>query len=162
MKTNKNDYLDAEAIAEAMQRLTMRFVPVNNDTQPDLQASHCVRDLWVARTTAVMNQIRGFLLDRGIVICKGPSYLAAQLQLIFPDGDSFSGRLLQLTLELKHEWSELERKMEEASAKLGRLAREDDDGYHRLMEVRGFGPVVSTALIAGIGDGSASEKFDGI
>ena len=66
VKTNKNDYLDAEAIAEAVQRPTMRFVPIKTDAQLDLQALHRVRDRWVARRTAVMNQIRGFLLERGI------------------------------------------------------------------------------------------------
>ena len=71
VKTNKNDYLDAEAIAEAVQRPTMRFVPVKNDAQLDLQALHRVRDRWVARRTAVMNQIRGLLLERGIAIRKG-------------------------------------------------------------------------------------------
>jgi len=65
VKTNKNDYLDAEAIAEAVQRPTMRFVPIKTDEQLDLQALHRVRDRWVARRTAVMNQIRGFLLERG-------------------------------------------------------------------------------------------------
>ncbi len=70
VKTNKNDYLDGEAIAEAVQRPTMRFVPIKNDEQLDLQALHRVRDRWVARRTAVMNQIRGFLLERGIAIRK--------------------------------------------------------------------------------------------
>jgi transposase len=88
VKTNKNDYLDAEAIAEAVQRPTMRFVPIKNDEQLDLQALHRVRDRWVARRTAVMNQIRGFLLERGIAIRKGPSYLVTQLQVIFTEGDS--------------------------------------------------------------------------
>ena len=92
-----------------MQRPTMRFVPIKNDAQLDLQALHRVRDRWVARRTAVMNQMRGFLLDRGRAIRKGPSYLAAQLQIIFANGDSsFSGRLLHLMLELKHEWEELD------------------------------------------------------
>ena len=104
VKTNKNDYLDAEAIAEAVQRPTMRFVPIKNDEQLDLQALHRVRDRWVARRTAVMNQIRGFLLERGIAIRKGPSYLVTQLQVIFTEVDSsFSGRLLHLIRELKHE-----------------------------------------------------------
>src|SRR5271168_3863655 len=99
VKTNKNDHLDAEAIAEAVQRPTMRFVPIKSDEQLDLQALHRVRDRWVARRTAVMNQIRGFLLDRGIAVRKGPSYLAAQLQIIFSDGScSFSGRTQGLLL----------------------------------------------------------------
>jgi transposase len=67
-KSNKNDYLDAEAIAEAVQRPTMRFVPIKTDDQLDLQALHRVRDRWVARRTAVMNQMRGFLLERGITV----------------------------------------------------------------------------------------------
>jgi transposase len=54
-KSNKNDYLDAEAIAEAVQRPTMRFVPIKTDEQLDPQALHRVRDRWVARRTAVMN-----------------------------------------------------------------------------------------------------------
>ena len=158
VKTNKNDYLDAEAIAEAVQRPTMRFVPVKNDEQLDLQALHRVRDRRVARRTAVMNQVRGFLLDRGIAIRKGPSYLASQLQVIFSDGDSsFSGCLLHLIRELKHEWDELERKIEEASAELARIAKQDD-GCHRLMEVPGFGPIVSTALVAAIGNGISFRK----
>jgi transposase len=70
VKTNKNDYLDAEAIAEAVQRPTMRFVPIKDDEQLDLQALHRVRDRWVARRTVVMNQIRGFLLERGILFEK--------------------------------------------------------------------------------------------
>ena len=79
-KSNKDDYLDAEAIAEAVQRPTMRFVPIETDDQLDLQALHRVRDRWVARRTAVMNQIRGFLMERGIAIRKGPSHLTTQLQ----------------------------------------------------------------------------------
>jgi len=158
VKTNKNDYLDAEAIAEAVQRPTMRFVPIKTDEQLDLQALHRVRDRWVARRTAVMNQIRGFLLERGITMRKGPSHLTTALQIIFRDGDSsFSGRLLHLIIELKHEWDELERKVAEATAELARIAKQDD-GCHRLMEVPGFGPIVSTALVAAIGNGISFRK----
>jgi transposase len=105
-----------------------------------------------------MNRIRGFLLDRGIAIRKGPSYLVTQLQVIFTEGDSsFSGRLLHLIRELKHEWDELERKIGETSAELSRIAKMDD-GCHRLMEVPGFGPIVSTALVAAIGNGISFRK----
>jgi transposase len=108
-KSNKNDYLDAEAIAEAVQRPTMRFVPIKTDDQLDLQALHRVRDRWVARRTAVMNQIRGFLMERGITIRKGPSHLTTQLQGVMEDANSLlSGRLRLLILELKHEWDELD------------------------------------------------------
>ena len=66
LRTNKNDYVDAEAIAEAVGRPTMRFVPINSDDQLDLQSLHRVRERWVTRRTAVINQIRGLLLERGI------------------------------------------------------------------------------------------------
>jgi transposase len=158
VKTNKNDYLDAEAIAEAVQRPTMRFVPIKTDEQLDLQALHRVRDRWVARRTAVMNQMRGFLLERGITMRKGPSHLAAQLQIIFGGGNcSFSRRTQGLLLELKHEWDELERRIEEASAELQRIAKQDD-ACSRLMEIPGIGPLVSTALVASVGNAITFRK----
>ena len=158
VKTNKNDFLDAEAIAEAVQRPTMRFVPIKTDEQLDLQALHRVRDRWVARRTAVMNQMRGFLLERGITMRKGPSHLAAQLQIIFGQGNGFfSGRTQGLLLELKHEWDELERRIEEASAELQRIAKQDD-ACSRLMEIPGIGPLVSTALVASVGNAITFRK----
>jgi transposase len=94
-----------------------------------------------------MNQIRGLLLERGIAIRKGSSCLLTQLQIIFTEADSsFSGRLLHLIRELTQEWDELERKIEEASTELARIAKQDD-GCHRLMEVPGFGSIVSAALV---------------
>jgi transposase len=68
VKTNKNDYIDAEAIAEAVGRPRMRFVPIKTDDQLDLQSLHRIRERWVVRRTAVINQIRGLLLERGITI----------------------------------------------------------------------------------------------
>ena len=60
VKTNKNDYIDAEACAEAVTRPTMRFVPIKTDDQLDLQSLHRVRERWVVRRTAVINQMRGY------------------------------------------------------------------------------------------------------
>jgi len=136
----------------------MRFVPIKTDEQLDLQALHRVRDRWVARRTAVMNQMRGFLLERGVTMRRGPSHLAAQLQIIFSeDSNLFSGRLRGLLLELKHEWDELEKRIEETSAELQRVARQDD-ACHRLIEIPGFGPLVSTALVASVGNAITFRK----
>ena len=79
LKSNKNDFLDAEAIAEAVARQNMRFVPIKTDEQLDLQALHRVRDRLVTRRTAVINQIRGFLLERGITFGRGPAQLRNQM-----------------------------------------------------------------------------------
>ena len=72
VKSNKNDFLDAEAIAEAVDRHNMRFVPIKTDDQLDLQALHRVRDRLMIRRTSVINQIRAFLLERGMVFAKSP------------------------------------------------------------------------------------------
>jgi transposase len=72
LKANKNDFLDAEAIAEAVARQNMRFVPIKTDEQLDLQALHRVCDRLVQRRTAVINQIRGFLIERSITFSKRP------------------------------------------------------------------------------------------
>src|SRR3981081_865894 len=75
VKSNKNDFLDAEAIAEAVERRTMRFVPIKTDDQLDLQAIHRVRDRLIARRTSVINQLRAFLLERGMTFAKTPAKL---------------------------------------------------------------------------------------
>src|SRR6266542_6239419 len=82
VKTNKSDYIDAEAIAEAVGRPTMRFVPIKSDDQLDLQSLHRIRERWVMRRTAAVNQIRGLLLERGITIRKGRLYIEASLPAI--------------------------------------------------------------------------------
>jgi transposase len=68
VKSHKNDYVDAEAIAEAVQRPSMHFVPLKSEAQLNQQALHRVRDRLVRRRTAVINQIRAFLLERGVTV----------------------------------------------------------------------------------------------
>jgi transposase len=105
-----------------------------------------------------MNQIRGFLMERGITVRKGPSYLTTQLQVILEDaGLPLSHRLRSLILELKHEWDELDVRIEAVNAELQQVAKQDD-ACHRLMEIPGFGPLVSTALVAAIGNGITFRK----
>src|ERR1700722_15279859 len=87
VQTNKSDYLDAEAIAEAVQRPRMRFVPIESEEQLDLQALHRVRERWVMRRTAVVNQIRSLLLERSLTLPKGRRYLDQQLPRIMEDAE---------------------------------------------------------------------------
>jgi transposase len=67
-KGQKNDFRDAEAIAEAVQRPTMKFVATNTGDQFDLQALHRVRERLASQRTGMINQIRAFLLQRGIAL----------------------------------------------------------------------------------------------
>jgi transposase len=95
VKSNKNDFVDAEAIAEAVERKNMRFVPIKTDDQLDLQAIHRVRDRLISRRTAVINQLRAFLLERGLVFAKTPAKLRAALPDILENAD------LDLTAQIR-------------------------------------------------------------
>jgi transposase len=81
-KGDKNDYRDAEAIAEAVQRPTMKFVATKTVDQLDLQALHRVRERLVSHRTGIINQIRAFLLERGIAVRQGLRFLQAELPSI--------------------------------------------------------------------------------
>lgn len=158
LKSNKNDYLDAEAIAEAAQRPTMRFVPVKSVEQLDLQALHRVRERLVAKRTAVINQLRSFLLERGIVFRAGRRHLASQMPALFADERSpLSARMQVILRNLWHEWQQLEHDIGEITAEIETIAKTDPD-CRRLLAVPGVGPIVATALVAAVGNGNAFQR----
>lgn len=158
VKTNKSDYIDAEAIAEAVQRPTMRFVPIKTEEQLDLQAVHRVRERWVMRRTAVVNQIRGLLLERGLTLPKGRCHLHDALPKILADAssrlsDSFRVLLVQLKLEL----DQLVARIEEMDTVIQHTAKENE-ACQRLTSIPGIGPVTATALVASIGNGAGFRR----
>jgi transposase len=158
VKTNKNDYVDAEAIAEAVNRPTMRFVPIKSDDQLDLQSLHRVRERWVMRRTAVINQIRGLLLERGITVRKGRRYIEAALPGILEDADAkLSGTLRLLLAQLKCELDQTALRLEEAEALIEQTVQKNE-ACQRLVKIPGIGPVTATAVIAAIGNGAAFRK----
>ena len=161
VKTNKNDYIDAEAIAEAVGRARMRFVPIKTDDQLDLQSLHRVRERWVSGRTAVINQIRGLLLERGITIRKGRHHIEESLPGILEDADNkLSGALRVLLTQLRLEMQYLQRQIEECDKLILRIADELDD-CRRILAVPGIGPMTATATVAAIGNGSAFKKGRG-
>jgi transposase len=89
VRGHKNDFRDAHAVAEAVQRPTTRFVPAKTDEQLDLQALHRVRSRLVSERTAVINQIRAFLLERGIIVRQGLRFLRQALPTSWPSGPTF-------------------------------------------------------------------------
>src|SRR3979411_530800 len=88
VKSNKNDFIDAEAIAEAVDRENMRFVPIKTDDQLDLQALHRVRDRLITRRTSVTHQLRAFLLERGMTFAKTPAKLKLAMPEILENADA--------------------------------------------------------------------------
>jgi len=158
VKTNKNDYVDAEAIGEAVGRPTMRFVPIKSDDQLDLQSLHRVRERWVTRRTAVINQIRGLLLERGITLRKGRRYIDEALPGIVEDADAkLSGTVRLLLAQLKLELDQTALRLEEAEALIEQTVQ-DSEACQRLMQIPGIGPVTATAVISAIGNGAAFRK----
>src|SRR5712692_5574068 len=126
VQTNKSDFLDAEAIAEAVQRPRMRFVPIKTEEQLDLQALHRVRERWVMRRTAVVNQIRSLLLERGLTLPKGRSYVDRQLPRILEDGElRLSGSFRVLLAQLKLELEQLSARIEEMDRVIQKTAKEN-------------------------------------
>jgi transposase len=158
VKAQKNDYLDAEAIAEAVQRPTMRFVPLKTVDQLDLQALHRVRDRLVARRTGVINQLRAFLLERGLTPRTGRQHLARILPDVLADaGDALSPAIVDLIERLRAEWRTLEESIRDLTRQVTVIARHDA-ACQRLVEIPGFGALSATALVAAIGKGTTFRK----
>src|SRR5512142_3319130 len=158
LKSNKNDFLDAEAIAEAVERENMRFVPIKTDDQLDLQALHRVRERLVSRRTAVINQIRGFLLERGVTFRKGPASLRRQMPEILENGDAqLSPRIRALLATMWEEWKQLDEEVEALTTQIEAIGSEDPV-CQRLREIPGVGPLIASAVVASIGNGAAFHK----
>jgi transposase len=152
---------DAEAIAEAVGRPTMRFVPIKTEDQLDLQSLHRVRERWVMRRTAVVNQIRGLLLERGVTMRKGRKYVDQLLPMILEDADlKLSGALRTLLAQLKMELDQLTVRIAEMDRVIKQTA-EEHEACQRMLAIPGIGPVTATAIIAAIGNGQAFEKGRG-
>src|SRR6516164_1524626 len=157
-KSNKNDFLDAEAIAEAVTKQNMRFAQLKTQEQLDLQAMHRVRDRLVQRRTALINEIRGFLLERGITFPVQPIQLRKNLLAVLEDAESnLSPRLRWLLDRLWQEWKHIELDIKTLTDEIERISNEN--AHCRLLrQIPGFGPLVSTATVAAIGNGAAFRR----
>jgi transposase len=156
-KGQKNDFRDAEAIAEAVQRPTMKFVATKTADQLDLQALHRVRERLVSQRTGIINQIRAFLLERGVAVRQGQRFLRAELpRILATPPEVLSPRMVRVIENLAGDWHRLDERIEGLSGEIGTIAREDA-GCERLMSVPGIGPIIS-AMVAAIGTGDAFSK----
>jgi len=155
---HKNDFRDAHAIAEAVQRPSTRCVPVKTDDQLDLQALHRVRSRLVGQRTAVINQIRGFLLEHGIAIRQGLRFLRQQLpDILARRGDVLSPRMIRVLVDLSGDWRCLDERIEHITEEIEVLAQ-GSESCRQLMTVPGIGPIIASAMVAAIGNGAAFAK----
>ncbi|HYN00625.1 MAG TPA: IS110 family transposase, partial [Aestuariivirgaceae bacterium] len=157
-KGQKNDFRDAETIAEAVQRPMMKFVATKTADQLDLQALHRVRERLVSQRTGIINQIRAFLLERGVAVRQGQRFLRVELpDILATRCDVLSPRMVHMVEDLAGDWRRLDERIEGLSGEVEAFARQDT-GCERLMSVPGIGPIISSAMVAAIGTGDTFSK----
>ncbi len=155
---HKNDFRDAHAVAEAVQRPSTRCVPVKTDDQLDLQALHRVRSRLISERTAVINQIRGFLLEHGIPVRQGLRFLRQQLPDILAKRiDVLSSRIIRIIEDLSGDWRRLDERIKNVTDEIEELAH-GTEGCRQLMTVPGIGPIIASAMVAAIGSGTAFAR----
>ena len=158
VKSNKSDAADAEAICEAVQRPTMRFVPAKSVAQQDLQSLHRIRSQAVARRTAQANQIRGLLMEYGLVIPQGIVYIRKSIPAMLEDGENeLTAMFRELLSDLYDEMVHLDTRIKTLENKLKALCSQNED-CQRLLTIPGVGLLTATALVAAIGDINAFKN----
>jgi transposase len=136
-------------------RGNMRFVPVKTVEQQDIQAIHRIREQLIKSRTAQVNQIRGLVGEYGIVIAKGLGELRRRLPGILEDAENgLTHRTRRLLSDLYERVGELDERIKGYDKELQELFKEDERSQ-RIEKVEGIGPVVATAIVAAVGEGSA-------
>jgi transposase len=145
---HKNDFRDAHAVAEAVQRPSTRCVPVKTDDQLDLQALHRVRSRLVGQRTAVINQIRSFLLEHGITVRQGLRFLRQQLpDILAKRCDVLSPCMTRIIEDLSDDWRRLDERIQHVTEEIEVLAH-GSESCRQLMTVPGVGPIIASAATA--------------
>jgi transposase len=151
-KANKNDLRDAEAIAEAVTRPTMRFVPVKSVEQQDLQALHRVRERLMKARTALINETRGLLHEYGIIVPQGAATFRTHgLEKLATEDAKLTPQSLRLFQQLLEELGALEARVATYDAQLTQVAQ-THPVCQRLMTIPGLGELTATALVAAVSD----------
>jgi transposase len=152
VKSNKHDRRDAEAIAEAVTRPTMRFVPIKDVDQHELHALRRVRERLIGERTALINEVHGLMHEYGIVIPTGVSkFRQAVAETLESAQDKLTPLSQEMCWRLVKEFATLEEHIAVYQEKLDTLAKTPPESQ-RLMTIPGIGPLTATALIAAVGD----------
>ncbi|WP_086929642.1 IS110 family transposase [Agarilytica rhodophyticola] len=151
LKSNKNDFLDAEAICEAVQRPNMRFVTIRNPEQQAIGAMVKTRNQLVQQRTAVLNQAHGFLLEYGIALKKGRGTRQALMDLTSQEDTPLPSLMRCLLLRLIEEYDYLHDVILQIEKDLSKVLKNSGQGK-RLLCMPGIGVITAASLIAWVGD----------
>ena len=158
VKSNKNDIIDAEAIAEALTRPTMRFVAVRSTEQVDLQALHRMRSQLVSSRTRLINQMRAFCLEYGIAMRQGAGAFKLDIRRVLSDeGNDLTTTMRRLLRDLVGDLEHLEKRIKAVTDEIDAVAAKDD-AARRLISIPGIGTLGATALLSAIGDAGRFAK----
>lgn len=150
VKTNKNDANDAQAIVEAASRPSMRFVPIKQVEQQDIQSIHRIRTRIVKNRTALINEIRGLCMEYGVVLAAGAANIKRSLSAVITDGDNELTVLSREGMQdLYDELIETEGRLRLLNNKIRRLCR-DNEQCRRVLTVPGVGELTATAMVAAV------------
>jgi len=158
VKSNKNDPADAEAICEAVTRPTMRFVPIKEVDQQELQSLHRARERVVKARTALVNEIRGLLAEYGIVLPQSvPQFRHTFLATLEAERTKLTPLSTELFGQLYDEFGALEKRLAYYTAKIEAIGAAHPV-CQRLMTIPGIGPLTATALVAAVSNASAFKN----
>jgi transposase len=162
VKTNKSDANDAAAIATAVMRPDMRFVPIKSIEQQDMQLVHTVRQLAIKHRTALGNEIRGILLEYKIIIPQGICQLRAKLAEILTDEPNrLTNKAREILLLLQQQFYMIDEQIDKYDREITRTAG-TDERCQRLMKIEGIGPVIATAMVAAVGNAKEFRNGRGL
>jgi transposase len=152
VKTNKNDRNDAEAIVEAASRPAMRFVTVKSVEQQDIQAAHRMRAILLRHRTAMINQMRGLLGERGLMISRSPeAFKRAIPELLSKSANELTSFCQTLLTELLQHLHALEERIHLIEVSIQSFMKKSSL-CKKIAEVPGIGPITATAIVAAVGD----------
>lgn len=157
VKSNKNDARDAEAIAEAVTRPTMRFVPLKGVAQQDILLLHRVRELAIKQRTAHGNQIRGLLAEYGVVIPKGRKHLEKLPVILDQEKNKLSRESTEIFMRLHEQLKNYSEEIECYDKKIERHAARDPRCV-AIQDIDGIGPITASAIVATISDPSVFKN----
>ncbi len=159
VKSNKNDFIDAEAICEAASRPSMRFVQPRTETQQAMRALHRVRESLIRDKVKTTNQIHGFLLEFGISLPTGDAVIK-RLSLVLAEHE-IPEYLSRLLMKLHAHYLYLIEQITELESELNQSIKADATAQ-RIMTIPGVGPITASLLSSQLGDGkqfSCSRDF---
>jgi transposase len=137
----------------------MRLVELESQDQLDMQTLHRSRDRLVGERTALINQLRAILLERGLVAPQGKRRLAQFLAVLMDEqgGAGLSPRMTLLISDARAQWAELDHRIAAFDAEFACWAKESEEA-RRLTTIPGIGAIVTSALVAAVGRAESFER----